>query len=104
MSLVMCNIATSGNDNNNNSNINHNNDHDKSSVTIYRQVAVCRAPTLPSRPTKGSRWTSQTIPELIIFLPHSHVSLASRLDVQLLRSTAWKNSRVRHILIMVNSR
>jgi hypothetical protein len=39
MSLVMCNIATSGNDNNNNSNISHNNDHDKSSVTIYRQVA-----------------------------------------------------------------
>lgn len=37
MSLVMCNIATSGNDNNNNSNLNHhNNDPDKNSVTIYR--------------------------------------------------------------------
>ncbi|CRL04398.1 CLUMA_CG017484, isoform A [Clunio marinus] len=37
MSLVMCNIATSGNDNNNNSNIHHhNNDADKNTVTIYR--------------------------------------------------------------------
>jgi hypothetical protein len=39
MSLVMCNIATSGNDNNNNSNnhnLSHHNDTEKNSVTIYR--------------------------------------------------------------------
>ncbi|XP_070491844.1 voltage-gated potassium channel subunit beta-2-like [Chironomus tepperi] len=36
MSLVMCNIATSGNDNNNNSSHNHHNEHDKNAVTIYR--------------------------------------------------------------------
>jgi hypothetical protein len=39
MSLVMCNIATSGNDNNNNSsNLGHHNDTEKNSVTIYRWV------------------------------------------------------------------
>lgn len=35
MSLVMCNIATSGNDNNNN------NEADKNSVTIYRWNNCC---------------------------------------------------------------
>lgn len=85
MSLVMCNIATSGNDNNNNSNISKNNVNDKSSVTIYRRVF----------PTILLPFYSNFVSlELIIF----------SLDVQLRRSTAWRNSPVKLILIMVNSR